>query len=72
MDEDLKESLAIVVGWTLMAVIILAILVNLIYGWFSEKPMPADDDITMDGKNYYPYERVLYCLQNPMECKKAK
>ena len=70
MDEDLKESLAIGVGLTLMAIIILAILVNLIYSWFPEEPLPADDDITMDGKNYYPYERVLYCLQNRWECRK--
>ena len=69
MGEDLKESIAIAVGWSLMAIIILVIVVNLIHGWFPEE-LPADDDITMDGKNYYPYERVLYCLQNRWECRK--
>ena len=63
--KDVGRSWGILVLWLLVALMIWAFVYLR-----EEKPLPADDDITMDGKNYYPYERVLYCLQNRWECSK--
>ena len=74
-DKDIVEAVAKDVGMSFGAafsILLLALAIGVFFYLFEqeEKPMPADDDITMDGKNYYPYERVLYCLQNRWECRK--
>ena len=76
MDKDVVEAIAKDAGMSFGVAVLILLLAGaigaFIYFAGEEKPIPADDDITIDGVNYYHYEDVLFCLQNPDVCRQKR